>query len=193
MRVSGETFQRKPLEMFYSLILSINTRPLTLSHHPHVKDMLLKSDRIITPLDLHYGRQLDIDPLSKMQGDSNEEKFKIFREKWDNIMSEYNRKQDEELALKNELKKRPDFQVGDLCYVISKARHKEDLKYIKNIYEITQISHDKCHVKPLFKSSEGETFVNLQDIKKYDHSHLFELLPLELRSLLGEVPTPDEI
>jgi len=83
--------------------------------------------------------------------------------------------------------------VTDLVYIIDHARHKQSLKYIKNIFEITRISHDKYFVKPLFKSSGGETYVHVTSLKKYDYSHLYELIPLELRTLLGEVPSPEQI
>jgi len=193
MRITSETYQRSPIEIYYSIIMAINQRPLTISHNPHIKHKLLNSERVISPMELHYGRPNVSDPLARLQIEDDDEVARKFREKWENIISELNQKLDQELEKRNELRKRPDFQPGDLVYLIRHNRTKADLKYIKNIFEITKLSHDKCFVKPLFKSSQGETHANLQDVKRYDYSHLQDILPAELRTLLGEVPSPEQI
>ena len=56
----------------------------------NVKDLIMKSDRVITPMDLHYGRQLNLNPLQKLQLEPDEEKFRKFRDKWDKIINEFN-------------------------------------------------------------------------------------------------------
>jgi hypothetical protein len=72
-------------------------------------------------------------------------------------------------------------------------QHKENLKYTRNVYEIIQIKKSKFIIRPLFSSSGGVIAVNGHDLKPYNYSELFSLLPEDIRNLMGESLHPDEL
>jgi len=91
---------RNPMEIYHSLILALNQRPLSISHHPSLKNLLSKNDSVITPLDLHYGRRMNPNPLENLRLESDKVAFDAFRKKWDELIQTYNQKQDEALAIR---------------------------------------------------------------------------------------------
>jgi hypothetical protein len=116
-----------------------------------------------------------------------------YRQKWAAILSDYDKELQKEMNEKNKnFKLKDPIQPGDLVLIENKTAHKEDLKYYRNIYEVAKILEAKYICTPLFKGQRVMA-VKGDSLKPYSHSHLFELLPPNIRELMGESMTPDEL
>jgi len=166
---------------------------LTLALHPHVKEVLKPEDnQVVTPFSLHYGTRPQRHPTVLLENELTPEQRGAYRLRWQQIIKHY------DTALEKELQERiksfhgTELQLGDLVFVKNMIGHKEQLKYYKNIYEIIKIEKSRFYVTPLF--SGGRIMeVNGNNLKPYAYSELYDLLPNEIKQLMGENLSPDEI
>ncbi len=195
MKLVKETFKRNShFDLYHTVIEMINNRPLSLTTHPHIREALGDTKEVVTPFSLFYGFKPDCQPLLRMTDQLNEESREKYIARWQNIMAEHDRLLQEELDQKNKNFKPPEgIQVGDLVLMVNKTAHKESLKYYRNIYEVKKIYKARYMLSPLFGGSTGLVQCNANDIKPYSYSGLFELLPQDIRFLMGESLTPEQL
>ncbi len=195
MKLVSETFHRKSIfDMYTTVVEMINSRPLTLSNHPYIRKALGGEPEVVTPFSLHYGQRPPAHPQVSVEDSLEEDKRKVYREKWQDILKEHDAILQVELDERNKaFKTEEGIQEGDLVLCINHTRHKEGLKYYRRLYEVTEIKKARYYLRPLFSSTPGITAVNGNDLKPYNYSELFELLPPDLRRLMGESLKPEDI
>ena len=194
MKLVQETFHRKsPFDMFYTVLEMLNNRPLSITLHPYIRALLGGRTEIATPFSLHYGIKPPQHPKIPMEDLLSPEDQETYRQKWIRILQEYDRNLQKDLDERNKnFKPKDPIQAGDLVLIQNKTAHKEDLKYYRNIYEVSKIHEAKYYCSPLFK---GQRLMAVKGdfLKPYSHTHLFGLLPPNIRELMGESLTPDEL
>jgi len=194
LQLTQETFHRESqFEMYFKAVCAINSRPLTLALHPHVKEVLKPGENpVVTPFSLHYGnrprRHFNID----LEDDLTPEERGVYRYRWQKIIKHYDQSLEKDLQERIKSFKGIGLNEGDLVLVQNIAGHKEQLKYYKNIYEIIKIEKARFYCAPLFP--KGRILeVNGNKLKPYCYSELYDLLPKEVKNLMGENLSPDEI
>ena len=197
LQLVRETFRRKsPYEMYNTVIEMINSRPLSLTNHPHIRQMVKDNQDVVTPFSLHYGQKPQTGPLVALEDELDPQTKNNYKIKWQGILSEHDRLLQEELNERNKLfNQKEGIQVGDLVLKINRGdhQHKENIKYTRNLYEVLEIQKSKFTIRPLFTSTTGIIKVNGQDLKPYNYSELFELLPPDIRELMGESLKPEDL
>jgi len=197
LQLVRETFKRRtPYEMYSTVIEMINSRPLSVVNHPHIRNMTKNGTDVITPFSLHYGQKPQIGPLIALEDELDPQTKNDYKLKWQRILAEHDRLLQQELNERNKLfEEKEGIQVGDLVLKINRAdhQHKENIKYTRNLYEVTEIQKSKFTIRPLFSSTAGTLQVNGQDLKPYNYSELFSLLPPDIRDLMGESLKPEDL
>ena len=197
LQLVRETFRRRtPYEMYSTVIEMINSRPLSLTNHPHIRQLIKDSKDVVTPFSLHYGQKPQLGPLVALEDELDPRTKNDYRLKWQRILAEHDRLLQQELDEKNKtFNEKEGIQVGDLVLKINRGdhQHKENIKYTRNLYEVIEIQKSKFTIRPLFTSSTGTIKVNGQDLKPYNYSELFDLLPPDIRDLMGESLKPDDL
>ena len=195
MKLVKETFKRSShFDLYHTVIEMINNRPLSMTTHPHIREAMGDTKEIITPFSLFYGFKPEYQPLLRITDQLNEETREKYIARWQKIMLEHDRKLQQELDDRNKNFKTPEgIQVGDLVLIVNKTAHKESLKYYRNLYEVKKIYRARYMLAPLFGSSTGLVQCNANDIKPYSYSGLFELLPQDIRFLMGESLSPEQL
>jgi hypothetical protein len=178
MKLVAETFQRKTIfDMYSTVIEMINSRPLTLSNHPNIREALNGETEVVTPFSLHYGSRPPTHPLIPMEDSLEEDKRKQYKAKWKNILSEHDRILQAEIDERNKnFRTEEGIQKEDLVLCINHTGHKENLKYYRRLYQVVDIKKARYYIKPLFSATAGTIAVNGNDLKPYNYSELFELL-----------------
>jgi len=118
-----------------------------------------------------------------------------FRDKWMNIISVIDKTEKDKVEKENEgFKRKPGYEVGDLVYLENNSRHKESLRFVRNLFVIIENDYKKFKLQPLFGNSGGGLIVaHAHDLKAYNYSHLLNLLPEELKVLMGQNYSPEEL
>jgi hypothetical protein len=157
--------------------------------------MIGKNERVITPLELHYGRVLKDTPMEKLLDGLEPKRKEGFRTKWNQIIETIDKAEREKIDAENEgFKKKVGYEVGDLVYLENNSRHKESLRFIRNLFVIIENDYRKFRIQPLFGNKGGGQMVaHANDLKAYNYSHLLNLLPSELKSLMGQNYSPEEL
>jgi hypothetical protein len=70
--------------------------------------------------------------------------------------------------------------------------HKENLKYYRNLYEIVDIQKARYICAPLFGGSPLVQ-VHGNDLKPYNYAELLDLLPDDIKTLMGENMSPEDL
>ena len=65
LNMTSETFKRPICDIFHAALVMVNSRPLNITTHPHLRQIMDKDDQIITTYSLHYGVGDNI-PKNKM-------------------------------------------------------------------------------------------------------------------------------
>ena len=197
LQLVSETFKRGSIfDMYTTVVEMINSRPLSLTNHPHIRPLIKDSQEIVTPFSLHYGTKAPLDPMSPMEEELSQEDRIKYKQKWQRILAEHDRLLQEELDERNKaFKTENGLQVGDLVLKVNRGdrQHKENLKYTRNVYEIEKIVKAKFIIRPLFAATSGVMAVNGQDLKPYNFSELLNLLPDDIRKLMGESLNPEDL
>ncbi len=194
IKLVQETFQRKSqFDMYHTVITMMNNRPLSLTLHPHIRAALKDKTEIVTPFSLHFGIKPPAHPQIPMEDVLAPDHRERYREKWQAILADHDKMLQEELEEKQKpLKEENKIHVGDLVLLRNLTSHKEDINYYRNIYEVINIQGARYFCSPLFKGKKIMES-NANNLKPYSHTHLFEYLPSEVRHLMGETLTPDEL
>ena len=198
IRLAGETFCRNPIEIYHQIVLMVNSRPLVVSDHPLIRKLIAKSDRYVSPFDLHYGRPMTFNPMNELLnskfGEDEEERRK-FQEKWNKLLVDLDEEKRRDLEVENEnFHRPPGYEIGDIVYMVNNARHKESLRFIRNLFVIVDNKWKKFRLRPLFGNPNGNEFqAHADDLKAYNFSHLLEILPPELKALMGQNVSPDKL
>jgi hypothetical protein len=182
--------------MYSTVIEMINSRPLSVTNHPHIRQLVKDNKDIVTPFSLHYGQKPQMGPLVALEDELDPRTKNDYKMKWQRILSEHDKLLQEELDERNKLfNQKEGIQVGDLVLKINRGdhQHKENIKYTRNLYEVLEIQKSKFTIRPLFTSTTGIIKVNGQDLKPYNYSELFELLPPDIRDLMGESLKPEDL
>ena len=190
-----ETFKKKSqFEDYDKVIRMINSRPLSLSLHPHVKEVLdgTETTQVVTPFSLHSGNKPPQHSLIPMEDILEPEKRGVYRTKWQNIIKHYNDSLQKELDERVALFKETPFEEGDLVLIVNSTATKEHTKFYKNIYQISKIAKAKFYCVPLFSSNQVLE-VHGDKLKPYVYSELFDMLPPDVRELMGESLSPEKI
>ena len=196
LKLVQETFMReKPFDMYYSVVQMMNSRPLSLSLHPHIKNIckdLGQEPGVITPFALHFGLPLTKHPLIPLENTLEPESRGAFRAKWQHIITEYDKQLQKELEERQEQFKGRIIEEGDLVLIKNMVAHKEQLRFYKEIFEVVKIQKARYFCAPLF--SKGAIMeVNGNNLKPYAYSELFDQLPEDVRLLMGENLSPEEL
>ena len=190
-----ETFKKKSqFEDYDNVIMMINSRPLSLSLHPHVKEVLdgTETTQVVTPFSLHSGNTPLQHELIAMEDKVQPEMRGVYRTKWQNIIKHYNDSLQKELDERITLFKETPFEIGDLVLIVNSTGTKEQTKFFKNIYQIVKIAKAKFYCAPLFSSNQVLE-VHGDKLKPYVYTELFDILPPEVRELMGEGLSPERI
>ena len=189
-----ETFQRKSqFDMYFSVIEMLNNRPLSLVLYPHIKKALGGKTETVTPFSLHYGFKPPVHPLIPMEDQLAPDDRESYQKKWQSIISNHDKLLQDELNERNKnFKENEEIQPGELVLLENKTAHKENLKYYRNLYEVVSIKKARYYCAPLFGGSPL-VGVNGNLLKPYKYTELFELLPAEIRHLMGESLSPDHL
>ena len=87
-----ETFKRKSVfDMYTTVVEMINSRPLTLTNHPHIRPLIKDSKEIVTPFSLHYGTRPPPSPLAPLEEDLDPQERNEYKQKWQRILAEHDR------------------------------------------------------------------------------------------------------
>ena len=196
LQLVKETFKRaSQFDMYFTVVQMINCRPLTLAFHPNVKDICKSMDTepgVITPFALHFGLPQAKNPLIPLETTLELEDRGAFRAKWKHIITEHDKMLQKELDERNEHLKRKIIGLGDLVLIKNMIAHKEQLKFYKEIYEVIKINKARYFCAPLF--SKGRIMeVNGNNLKPYAYSEVFDQLPNNIRALMGENLSPEEL
>jgi hypothetical protein len=200
IKLVQETFRRQsPFDLYYSIIQMLNNRPLTLALHPNVKQIckdMNTTPGVVTPYSLQFGIPPPTHSSISLEDSLQPEDRGAFGAKWQHIIETHDK------MLQNELEERQkDFnneiiEVGDLVLITDEVRHKEQLRYYKEIFEVIRIEKAKYYCVPLFKNLnlKQKVFeVNGNRLKKYHYSELFDVLPSKVRVLMGENLSPEQL
>jgi hypothetical protein len=196
LQLVKETFKReKQFDMYYTVVHMMNTRPLSLSLHPNVKTICKEMGTepgVVTPFSLHFGLPNDKHPMIPLENTLQPEDRGEFRAKWKHIITEHDKMLQKELDDRQEQIKRRIIDVGDLVLIRNLVAHKEQLKYYKEVYEVVKINKARYFCAPLF--TKGAIMeVNGNNLKPYTYSELFDILPSNIRKLMGENLSPEEL
>jgi hypothetical protein len=196
LQLVQETFKRaSQFDMYYTVIHMINSRPLTLALHPNVKEICKTMNTepgVITPFSLHFGIPPAKHPMIPLENTLELEDRGAFRAKWQHIITEHDKMLQQELDERNEHLKRKIVEIGDLVLIKNMIAHKEQLKFYKEIYEVIKINKARYFCAPLF--AKGRIMeVNGNNLKPYAYSEVFNQLPDNIRSLMGENLSPEEL
>ncbi|HEY7535178.1 MAG TPA: transposase family protein [Thermodesulfobacteriota bacterium] len=195
-----ETFKRSSqFDLFYNVIRMLNNRPLTIALHPNVKAICKDSNTtpgIVTPYSLYFGIPPDSDSKILLQDSLPQTDRPSFIDKWKNIITQHDKLLQEEYEKSQPKSDEELFEKGDLVLISNEVRHKEQVRYYKDIFEIIKIEKAKYYCEPLFKTTglKHQFFeVNGNRLKKYNYSKLFDILPSKLRTLMGENLSPEQL
>jgi len=196
LQLVKETFRRdSQFDMYPGVIRMINSRPLTLSLHPNVKEVCKQMGEepgVITPFQLHFGLKPQKNPLIPLENQLEPEHRGAYKDKWQKILIKHDQMLEEELQQRIEAFKGHEIEVGDLVLVKNMVAHKEQLKYYKDLYQVLRIEKSRYYCAPLF--GKGRLLeVNGNNLKPYAYSELYSLLPPEIKVLLGENMSPEEL
>jgi hypothetical protein len=98
LQLVSETFKRGSIfDMYTTVVEMINSRPLSLTNHPHIRPLIKDSQEIVTPFSLHYGTKAPLDPMSPMEEELSQEDRIKYKQKWQRILAEHDRLLQEEL------------------------------------------------------------------------------------------------
>ena len=196
LQLIQETFRRETqFDMYYTVVHMINSRPLTLSLHPNVKNICKEMGEepgIVTPFSLHFGLPPEKHLTVPLENTLEPEDRGAFRAKWKHIITEHDKMLQKELDERLEQFKGRVIEIGDLVLIRNKVAHKEQLKYYKEVYEVIKINKAKYFCAPLF--SKGNIMeVHGNNLKPYTYSELFDILPSSIRNLMGENLSPEQL
>jgi hypothetical protein len=196
LQLVQETFKReKQFDMYYTVVQMINSRPLTLALHPNIKKICeeLKTEPgVITPFSLHFGLPPSKHPTIPLESTLEPLDRGTFRAKWQYIITEHNKRLQQELDERNKSFSGKEIEVGTLVLIKNMIAHKEQLKFYKEIYEVIKISKARYTCAPLF--NKGQIMeVNGNNLKPYTYSELFNQLPDNIRYLMGENLSPEQL
>jgi len=196
LKLVQETFKReKQFDMYYTVVQMMNSRPLSLSLHPHIKNIcknLNEEPGVITPFALHFGLPPVKHPQIPLENTLEPESREKFRAKWKHIITEYDTLLQKDLECRQELFKGRIIEVGDLVLLKNMVAHKEQLRYFKEIYEVVNIQKARYFCAPLF--TKGQIIeTNGNNLKPYAYSELLDNLPEDIRRLMGENLSPEEL
>jgi len=193
-----ETFKRtSQFEMFYSVIRFLNNRQLTLALHPNVKQICKEMNTkpgAVTPYSLQFGIPPEGNAQINLEDSLDDENKGAFRYRWQQIIKKHDAMLEAELQERQAEFNGTGIQVGDLVLISNEVRHKEELRYYKDIFEVTNIQKAKYFCIPLFKNTgikQSIFEVSGNRLKKYNYSALFDVLPSKIRLLMGENLTPE--
>jgi len=195
-----ETFKRpSQFELFHNVVRMLNNRQLTLALHPNVKQICKDLDTkpgIVTPFSLQFGLPPEQFSSVSLEDRLDEDSRVAFKAKWQQILSTHDKMLQSELEERQASFNGSDIQVGDLVLISNEVRHKEQVRYYKEIFEVIRIEKAKYYCAPLFKTTgiKSQLFeVNGNRIKKYNYSALFDVLPAKVRVLMGENLSPEQL
>ena len=147
---------------------------------------------VITPFALHFGLPTVKHPLIPLENTLEPESRGAFRAKWQHIITEYDKQLQKELDERLEQFKGRIIEEGDLVLIRNIVAHKEQLRFYKDIYEVIKINKARYFCAPLF--TKGAIMeVNGNNLKPYAYSELFSQLPDDIRLLMGENLSPEEL
>jgi len=189
LKLVQETFKReKQFDMYHTVIHMINSRPLSLSLHPNVKEICKRlgtEPGVITPFALHFGIPVVKHPSIPLEDTLLPEHHAEFRSKWQHIISEHDKMLQKELDERNKQFNGRVIEEGDLVLIKNMVAHKESLKFYMEIYQVVKINRARYYCIPVF--SKGHVMeVNGNNLKPYTYSELFNQLQPKLRILMGE-------
>jgi hypothetical protein len=189
-----ETFRRpSQFDMYYTAIEMINSRPLSLPLHPHIKLMNEGKTEVVTPFSLQYAKKPPQHDLIIMEQQLPSEEREAYKAKWKRIMIDYDRHKEKELQQRIEaFTKDNEILKGDLVLIQNPIPNKERLKFFKELYEVVNIEKARYYCAPLF-SGGNVIQTNANNLKKYNYSELFTILPEEIKNLMGENLPPDQL
>ena len=131
-------------------------------------------------------------PLIPLENTLNQDDRQEFREKWKYIIKHHDMMLQQELDERNEDYKGRTIELGELVLVRNMVAHKEQLKYYKEIYEVVKINKARYFCAPLF--TKGPIMqVNANNLKPYTYNTLYDSLPDNIRTLMGENLSPQEL
>jgi len=194
LQLAKETFRRNTqFDMYYWAVAMMNSRPLTLTLQPHVREMLQPGEsRVITPFSLHSGIPAPRHPTIALENEVLPHQRDNFRKRWQQILKHYDKILQDELNERNREFKGTGLQEGDIVLVQDPVASKEQLKYYKGAFEIVKIYGAKYYCAPLF--NKGRILeVNGNSLKPYSFTELYEVLPDEIKILMGEGLSPQEL
>ena len=197
LQLVKETFHRESqFDMMTQCALMMNSRPLTLSLHPNIKQIFKESGEeppVITPFQLHYGIKQHKQLLIPMEDSLTPTEQLEHRKKWQGIMAKHDAMLQVELDDRIKQFSGTSIATGDLVLIKNPVYNKESLKYFREVYEVVRIEKARYFCAPLFDIKSKIVEVNGNNLKPYSYSHLFELLPPEIKTLMGENLSPDKI
>jgi hypothetical protein len=181
--------------MYPGVIRMINSRPLTLSLHPNIKEVCKQMGEepgVITPFQLYFGLKPQKNHLIPLENQLEPQHRGAYTDKWQKILIKHDQMLEEELQHRIEAFKGLEIEVGDLVLVKNMVAHKEQLKYYKDLYQILRIKKSRYYCTPLF--GKGILLeVNGNNLKPHAYSELYSLLPPEIKVLLGENMSLEEL
>ena len=194
IQLMKETFRRNTqFDMYYNAVQAINSRPLALALHPHIKSQMQPGEsRVVTPFSLHSGLPPPRHPTINLENEVLPHQRDNFRKRWQQLIKQYDKTLQEELEERIKDFKGNGLKEGDLVLVKDPTSTKEELRYYKGVYEIIRIQAALYFCAPLF--TKGRLLeVNGDALKPYNYSELHELLPDDIKLLMGEGLSPQEL
>ena len=195
MNLVRETFKRKSLLEVHEIVTEmLNSKPSTYPLRPDIKKALGGKDEIVTPFSLHYGKKPNMQPLLNLEDELEVEERVKYQQRWRKILQDHDKFLQDELDERNQpFHDRGDhLEKGDLVLMKNHRAHKEKLKYYRNLYEITDIQKARYICTPLFGGSPLVQ-ANGNDLKPYNYAELLDLLPDNIKTLMGDNMSPEEL
>ena len=187
LKLNSKTYGRDIFSIFYSTLMQINNRPI-----PYTKS-LTEGEGFQTPFSIHHNRPAQNKALDVMYQSLAPQDQKQYQKQWAKLMKEYDQHIDD-IFKKNNAKERISDELveGAIVLLKNETAHKEEDRFLHNLFVVKKIGRKKVQLEALF-GTEKDRFVHQNTIKMYYGSHILDLLPNDLKQLLGEGLTEDEI
>ena len=187
------TFKREShWDVFYSSLAQFNNTPSW-------RLAKFTSSRVpASPMELFYSQPCTQNILDELLGHLNYSQQGKYKEVYKKIVEDFDDDQEKQHNLEiKDMKVGKSLDVGDIVMVMNPKRihHEGEAKgkelYLRDLWEIINISHSKATISPLFFKSRKCERVFLDHLKRYEPQMLVQILPEEMQALMGHYHNPE--
>ena len=151
-----------------------------------------------SPMEIFYSRSCNDNILDDQLGHLSYSQQSKYKDIYKEIVREFDNDMEKQHNLEvKDIKVERSLSPGDIVMVMNPKRihHENEGKgkelYLKDLWEIVEISNAKATLSPLFHKSRKSEKIHLDHLKKYEPQMLVQLLPEEIQGLMGHYHNPE--